>query len=213
MNRPSRRALLLAAPVLVPVLALAATLPVAARAQGAGATAVVEALHAALLDTMRQARALGVRGREARLRPVLTAAFDLAAMARIAVGPAWSRFTPAQQAAMTQNFADWSIATYASRFDGFSGESFETLGEAAASNNEDRLVRTRINRTGGEGPVALTYLLRQTGQGWRIVDVFLTGTISEIASRRSEFAALLRDGGPDRLIAELQNRTASLLAR
>ena len=42
--------------------------------------------------------------------------------------------------------------------------------------------------------------------------VCLTGTISELASRRSEFAALLREGGAARLLAELEGRTQRLLA-
>ncbi|MFC7541973.1 hypothetical protein ACFQU2_24290 [Siccirubricoccus deserti] len=43
---------------------------------------VVEGFHATLLELMRNARTLGARGREARLRPVMEAAFNLPAMAR-----------------------------------------------------------------------------------------------------------------------------------
>ena len=195
MSRIPRRTLLAAA------LALPVALPFRAMAQAA----VVERLHAALLDIMRNARSLGVRGRERRLRPVMEATFNLPAMARIAVGPPWTGFTPGQQQAVVAAFADWSIATYASRFDGFSGESFETLGESARPNN-DRLVATRLNRP-NDPPVLLNDLLRDG----RIVDVYLTGTISEIASRRAEFTSILREGGPDRLVAELRQRTAAAL--
>ena len=63
-----------------------------------------------------------------------------------------------------------------------------------------------VNRPTNE-PVVLSYLVR----GGRIVDVYLT-TISELASRRSEFNALMRDGGAARVTEELQRRSASLLA-
>ncbi len=106
-------------------------------------------------------------------------------------------------------FSRWSIATYANRFDGYSGERFVTDGETALRSG-DRLVRTRLLRP-EDAPVQLNYLLRQTSAGWRIVDVYLTGTISELASRRSEFTAVLRDGGPDRLVAELRQRTEALM--
>lgn len=177
-----------------------------ALAQAQSPAAVVDRLHATLLEVMRNARSLGIRGREQRLRPAMQAAFDLPAMTRIAVGPPWTGLPEAQQQALVTAFSDWSIATYASRFDGFGGESFETLGTTPRPNG-DVLVNTRINRP-NDAPVLLNYLLR----GGRIVDVYLTGTISELASRRAEFTAILREGGPERLVSELRRRTAAALA-
>lgn len=169
---------------------------------------VVERFHAALIEVMRNARNLGPRGRYDRLVPVMSQAFDLSAMTRIATGSNWAGLPPDQQQALSQAFTRWSIATYAARFDGYSGETFTTLGTQTLANG-DTLVRTRLNRTDGE-PVILSYLLRGTTP--RIVDVYLTGTISELASRRSEFAALIRDGGVPRVMQELETRTARLLA-
>lgn len=190
-------------------LAGLALLAILAPHHGLAQATVVEVFHATLLDIMRRAQALGARGREARLRPVMEAAFNLPAMARIAIGPAWPGLPPAQQQALVGAFADWSIATYASRFDGFGGESFVTEGESTLGNG-DRLVRTKLLRP-ADAPVQLNYLLREAAGSWRIVDIYLTGSVSELASRRSEFTALLRDGGPDRLLAELRQRTAALL--
>ncbi len=203
--RPMRRRLLLLLPA-----AGALAPPCAACAQASSPVEVVERFHAALLALMRDAGRLGVRGRFARLRPAMEAAFDLPAMARIAVGLPWTRMTPDQQARIVDAFAEWSIATYANRFDGYSGERFVTDGETALQRG-DRLVRTTLHRPRGE-PVQLNYLLRPSeAGGWRIVDVYLTGTISELASRRSEFTALLREGGPERLTAELRRRTGELM--
>lgn len=189
-------------------LALIALAPLPALAQAPAAQAAVERFHAALLDVMRDAQRLGVRGRFERLAPVMAQGFDLAAMARISVGPPWTGFAPADQQALTEAFARWSVATYASRFDGFSGESFATTGVQAMPNG-DQLVRTQLVRTGGQEPVALSYLLR--GNPPRIVDIYLTGTISELASRRAEFATLIRDGGAARVTQELEGRTRRLL--
>jgi phospholipid transport system substrate-binding protein len=134
--------------------------------------------------------------------------FDLPAMTRIAVGPPWTGFAPADQAALTAAFTRWSIATYANRFDGFSGESFQTLGSQTLPNGS-LLVRTQLNRTGGEGPVVLSYLLR--GSPPRVVDIYLTGTISELASRRAEFTALIREGGLAGITRELEARAERLM--
>jgi phospholipid transport system substrate-binding protein len=179
-----------------------------AAAQSA-AVAAIETLHAALLDIMKNADRLGVRGREQRIAPVMERVFNLPVMARIACGRPWNDFTPAQQQAVARAFTEWSIATYANRFDGYSGESFATDGESTLANG-DLMVRTHINRP-NDSPVQLNYLMRNFGGTFRVVDLYLTGTISELASRRAEFTNILRDGGPDRLVAELNRRTADLL--
>lgn len=197
--------------LLLPAL-LAAPLPPpsgTALAQGSPPSEVVERFHATLLEVMRNAERLGIRGRAQRIRPVMEAAFNLPAMTRISVGPAWTQMTPQQQQALIEAFSDWSVATYASRFDGWSGESFRTLGETRLQSG-DVLVRTQLDRP-NEAPVQLNYLLRDSDGQWRIVDIYLTGTVSELASRRAEFTAILREGGADRLVAELRQRTQRLL--
>jgi phospholipid transport system substrate-binding protein len=192
------------------LLAMAATASVSNPAWAqATPTEVVERFHATLIEIMRNARSLGVRGRFDRLGPVMQASFDLPAMTRIAIGPPWSGMTPDQQGQLVQAFSEWSIATYANRFNGFSGESFSTAGVSTLRSG-DQMVRTLLNRV-NDAPVQLNYLLRQAQAGWRIVDVYLTGTISELASRRAEFATVLQQGGADRLIAELRRRSSALM--
>ncbi|WP_431266707.1 ABC transporter substrate-binding protein [Dankookia sp. P2] len=202
MHALPRRPLLLLAALLAP------SAPLPARAQATPA-AVIEGFNATLLDIMKNAQRLGVRGREGRLRPVMAQAFNLEAMTRISIGPAWTQIPPAEQQALIRAFSDWSIATFAHRFDGYSGESFQTTGENTLQSG-DRLVRTQLLRP-REEPVALNYLLRDFGGAWRVVDVYLSGTVSELASRRAEFTTLLREGGAARLEAELRRRTATLL--
>ncbi|HEX6840514.1 MAG TPA: ABC transporter substrate-binding protein, partial [Stellaceae bacterium] len=74
-----------------------------------------------------------------------------------------------------------------------------------------QLVETRIVKPDGE-PVSINYLMRHDGDGWRIGDVYLTGTISELATRRAEFSSVLRSQGVDGLIQAL-NRKALVSAR
>jgi len=176
--------------------------PVSGLAQDADpAVARIRAFYDALLGVMKDAERLGVRGRYDRLAPVIRATFDLAAMTRIAVGQDWSSIPPDQQAMLVDAFSRMTIATYASRFDGYSGERFEVEPQTE-TRNTGRIVRTRLVPSSGI-PITLDYLMRGSGNEWKIVDVYLVGMISELATRRSEFLAILRSGGPPALIAQL----------
>jgi phospholipid transport system substrate-binding protein len=70
-------------------------------------------------------------------------------------------------------------------------------------------VRSRIIKADGE-PVKVDYAMRRAGDGWLISDIYLDSAISEVATRRSEFATILRNEGFDGLIAAL-NRKADIL--
>ncbi|HEY8264012.1 MAG TPA: ABC transporter substrate-binding protein [Methyloceanibacter sp.] len=174
------------------------------------ATQRVSSLSDALLDTMKQAKELGVKGRYDKLSPVLAKTYDLPLMTRIAVGPNWATLTPEQQKAVVAAFTRMTTATYASRFDGFSGEQFVIL-QTVDQKNGDKIVKTQIIQSNGK-PVALSYLVRNTGSDWRIIDVYLNGTISELANRRAEFGAVLKSGGADGLVSSLNKQGDKLLA-
>jgi phospholipid transport system substrate-binding protein len=161
-----------------------------------------------LLTVMQQADKLGIRGRYEKLAPTIRTTFDLAAMTRIAVGPDWNSISTEQQASLIDSFARMTIATYAARFDGYSGERFE-VEPTAEIRNTGRIVRTKLLQSSGE-PITLNYLLRGSGENWKVVDVYLTGTISELATRRSEFSAILKSGGPNALIEGLRLQTEKL---
>ena len=152
-----------------------------------------------------------VRGRYDKLAPVIRSTFDLPAMTRIAVGPEWTAIPPDQQAALLDNFARMTIATYANRFDGWSGQSFEVDAEVLPRNN-GRIVRTKLLRP-KEEPVTLNYLMRGAGDSWKVVDIYLSGTISELATQRSEFSAILKAGGPAALIESLRQQIDKLMKK
>jgi phospholipid transport system substrate-binding protein len=169
----------------------------------------IRLFYDALLSVMKQADKLGIRGRYDKLAPTVRSTFDLAAMTRIAVGPEWNSIPPEQQVALIDNFTQMTIATYANRFDSYSGERFE-VNATAEPRNAGRIVHTKLFPSTGE-PVTLNYLMRGSGDGWSVVDVYLTGTISELATRRSEFGAILKSGGPNALIDSLRQQTEKLM--
>jgi phospholipid transport system substrate-binding protein len=70
------------------------------------------------------------------------------------------------------------------------------------------MVRSQIVRANGE-PVKVDYMMRRKGDSWLISDIYLDGAISEVATRRSEFAAILKSQGIDGLIAALNRARPS----
>jgi phospholipid transport system substrate-binding protein len=183
--------------------------PASAQAQPGEPTARVNTFYAALLDTMKQAKRLGPRGRYDKLLPVIMATFDVPGMVRIAAGSGWETASPAQQAGLVDSFSRMMTATYASRFDDFTGESFEV--SPAVDQPPNKLVRTRLIQSNGKA-VSLTYLMRKGSEGWKIADVYLDGTISELAARRAEFATIMKAGGPEALVGSLRQKADKLLA-
>lgn len=182
-------------------------LPLPALADPVQAQAVVERLHAALLDAMKRADELGYEGRRDALAPVLAESFDFPFMSRLALGSEWRKLDDARRERWTSTFRELSLATYAARFDGYEGESFVTDATEAAA-HDTALVKTRLVRAKDE-PVNLNYRLRLEGGSWRIIDIYLNGTVSEVAMRRSEYGAVLERSGFEALVAELETKIGS----
>src|SRR5258707_3400610 len=170
----------------------------------------VQALYSTLLSTMQSGPSLGARGRYARIAPVVRQVFDIPFMTCLALGPEWASLNPTQQQQVTQAFESYVAAIYAERFDKYSGERLQVTGEKASAGGT--IITSQIVKSNGE-PVNVNYLVRQNGGSWQIADVYLDGTISELATRRSEFASILRTQGFNGLIAMLNNKAATLAAR
>lgn len=188
-----------AIPSALPIALTMLAVPVAAKAQADPAVAPVQALDAGLIAIMKSGG--GTAGRAAAIGPVVDRSFDLPLMTRLSVGPAWTGMSAADQQALVAAFRRLTVSSYASNFKGFSGQSF-TIAPQVEARGGDKLVRTTLNNPKGS-PVAISYRLRQSGGGWRIIDVFYRNSISQLATRRSDFASVLQSGGAKALIAHL----------
>jgi phospholipid transport system substrate-binding protein len=171
-------------------------------------TAVIESLHQSLIETMKDAQRLGIDGRYKQLQPILEKSFDFERMIAIAAGSYWTSADEAQRRRLLEAFTKLSVTTYAARFNGFSGETFEMLGQRQGP-RDTALVDTRLNRTDGP-PVPITYVMTERDGEWRIVDVLLDKSISELAVRRSEYNQVLRTSGTEGLSETLDEKAAQL---
>ena len=188
----------------------AAFLCIAPAANAGPASDLIAKLNTVFIDVMQNAKALGYKGRYEKLEPALVEAYDFKEMTRVTTGRYWRSFTDDQKKQVVAAFHDLSIATYAARFDGFSGERFEILGEEPAPADNLR-VNNQIVPGSGE-PIRIDYLLRQTEGQWRIIDVYLKSSVSELAVRRAEFTDTLAKSGFEGLIADLKAQVEKLRA-
>ena len=163
----------------------------------------VQGLYDALLSTMKSGKALGQSGRFTQLGR----SFDIAAMARLSIGPTWASLAEAQRQQLSESFGRYMSAIYADRFDSYGGQKLEVTGQQPASSGV--IVKSQIIKANGQ-PVKVNYMPRLSGDDWLIADIHLGGAISEVATRRSEFAAILKTEGVDGLISAL-NRKAEVL--
>ncbi len=192
------------------VLALALLLPAAARAESdAGGT--VAHFCDGLIDVMKKGPALGFRGREARLLPLVSTAYDMMAMTRGTLGPAAERLTPAETNDLADVYTRFSAAVYADQFASWKGERCE-VGTPHPTPDGRVVVPSRFVSPGGTG-TSIDYVLHQDNGAWKIVDVLFNGTISQVAVRRSEFVSVLRRDGFKGLVAMIQAKTKALEAQ
>ncbi|MBI1209518.1 MAG: hypothetical protein GC191_19825 [Azospirillum sp.] len=183
----------------------------AAAADDAAPRAVVDGFYRTLVGVMKQGKTLGFDGRFKRLQPAVESAFNLPKMTRLAVGPYWQDLSADKQAVLAQAFARFSTASYASNFDDFGGEVFEVVGSQPYQSGR-LIVETKLTPK-GEDAVKLNYLMEDGGEGWKIIDVFLQGTISQLAAYRSEFTSVMRRDGYDGLTAILAKKVEDLQAK
>jgi phospholipid transport system substrate-binding protein len=181
-----------------------------ARAADSGATAVVNRFDDTLIDVMKDGQSLGYQGRFQRLQPVMQEVFALDYMAEKALGQHWSELNEADRATWRQLFGEFTVANYAANFDRFAGERFDMLGEEA-STSDTTLVKTKVVSPGAED-VALTYRLQKIGGAWKIIDVVLKGTVSELALRRSDYVSTFERNGFPALVTVLRGKIADLAA-
>jgi phospholipid transport system substrate-binding protein len=183
-------------------------LPPGSAEAASGPSDVVRHFYGELLSVMQNAAALGVKGRYQKLEPLVLTTFEVPFMTRLSVGPLWAGLPAEQKHGASQAFARYIAATYATQFDDFSGEQFQIIGEQQVKHGT--IVKTQLVKSDGE-KVIINYAVHDNDTAWQIRDVYLAGTISELATRRSDFTATLRSGGIEALILRLNKKVEDLI--
>jgi phospholipid transport system substrate-binding protein len=181
-------------------LALLVAAP-AARADTADpATPTIQSFYATLLDCMKGGKTLGAQGRYDKLKPIVEKVFDLNTMIKYAVGPGWNTTSADDQKALSDAFARMTIAQYAGNFSSYDGEKF-TVEPKADVRGTDHYVKTAL--VAKDQTVSFIYRMRQFGSDWKIIDILLDGSISQLSVYRSDFSATLKSGGAQALVKKI----------
>jgi len=152
----------------------------------------VQTFYDTLLDAMKHAKELGVKGRFDKLKPVIEQSFDLPGMTRLSVGPMWNGMSAQEQQGLTAALSRYTVASYASNFNGYDGEKF-VVDPASTPRQADRLVASKLVTKSETIP--FNYRMREVNGSWKVLDIFLNGYVSQIAKQRSDFGATLQAGG------------------
>jgi phospholipid transport system substrate-binding protein len=182
-------------------VALAARDMRAADAQADPAARQIGQFYAALIDTMKNGRELGIQGRYRQLEPVAEDTFDLGAMTRLTVGPAWSTMSETDHKAITDAFGRLMLSNYAKNFKSFGGEQF-VVDPMVKMRNEDKIVESKLVRS-GRSTVPFNYRMHLVGDKWKIIDVYLNGYVSQVALRRADFSSTVASSGASGLVKRI----------
>lgn len=163
----------------------------------------IKTFNATLLEAMTKADELGYTGRYKLLDPVIKESFGLSFMANQSVGRYWKTMKEEERNLFLKTYTEWTVATYAGRFDGYSGERFEVASESAPLHGTVTVVSKFIQSN--NDVIDFYYLLRKIEGRWRIVDIKISG-VSQLALTRAQFTGILKEKGADALIAMLKEK-------
>jgi phospholipid transport system substrate-binding protein len=180
---------------------------VPAQAQAADpAVEQIQGFYDALTATMKSGGT--TKSRYEKLKPAVEKAFDLAAMTQTAIGPSWATTSDADKKALVDAFTRMTIANYAKNFDSYNGEKF-IVEPAPIVHGSDHYVKSTMKTS--SDTIAFNYRLHQAGSDWKITDVLLAGSISQMAQKRSDFAATLAASGPQGLAKRMNALTDQMM--
>jgi phospholipid transport system substrate-binding protein len=172
-----------------------------ARAGGSASAFVAELGERAIAVLARTD--LAPAARRAALAQLLSEGFDVALIARLALGRPYRELDPTQRADYEELFRAFVLATYSARLEGYSGERLVVLRETATS-GDDVLVATEIRRSGA-APLRVDWRVRSGPDGWKVVDVIVEG-VSMVVTQRNEFQAVVAARGVAGLLDLLRAR-------
>lgn len=150
-------------------------------------------------------------GQRARIEKEARTIFDFGEFSLRTVGARWKTFTPAQQQAFSEAFANLLIPTYVNKIDGYNGEQVVYLGEASSSDGSKVEIRTEVAlKDGRKIPVA--YRMLQKNGKWWVYDV-LVENLSLVKNYRTQFQDILTSGTPDELIKRINEKAQEVRAQ
>ena len=168
---------------------------------------VVEQLHTVLLRVMQAADSMEFSERYSILEPVITESFDTPVIAKVILSRYRKNLTDKNKEDFIHLFNQQTIATYASRFDGFNNDVFTTI-KVEQLKKGRILVRTEI-QSNGESPVKLDYLMHQNNEQWFIISVIADG-VNDLSLKRAEYSTIIKKNGYEYLVTNIEKKITDM---
>jgi phospholipid transport system substrate-binding protein len=172
-------------------------------------TQPIEALDNALISVMKAGNQhQSFMQRYDMLKPAVERAFNLPQILQASVGAGWSQIPQAQQAQLLKVFTQYTVASYVHSFNGYNGQSFRMMPNTQNVGGQQVVATELVPHSGT--PTKLNYVMNNANGQWKATDILFDGTISKVATTRSDFSSLVQSGNANQLISVLQRKVSSL---
>jgi len=134
--------------------------------------------------------------------------FDFEIMSQWVLGASWKTTEEAKQKAFVEQFRRLLVRTYATALLEYSDQAVEYPSVPPANNPKTATVRQNIKQAVGKVLPVVYRLHNKTGE-WKVFDVEVDG-ISLVKTFKSSFSQILKDGGVDKLLRNLNAKNKDL---
>lgn len=163
----------------------------------------VDKLHKALLINSKLKKSF--QEKYIYLNEINLKVFNSHKMIRIIYGRKWGNLTENQKTRLSEKFLNYMSYNYAKRFSELDNAQFIETGIENFGDKKS-LVKTYLS-VKNEKKVDISYLCSlEHNKEWKIFDVIINESISEISTKKSDFAQTISEKGIDGLIEVLDSK-------
>ena len=144
-----------------------------------------------------------------KFMPIINDTYDIEKMLNMILGNAWKNSNLEEKNEISLAFAEYITKNYLKRFIKIKDVKFK-IEEKKSIKNKFIMIKTTLTPNNKDA-VSINYLLSNKNGRWKIFDVLLAGSVSEIATKKSEFSSFLKDGKIKNLIDALNKKNSTLL--
>ena len=134
---------------------------------------------------------------------VVKNSYDLEKMGKMIIGVNWKRMEISMQKEFINVFKRFISVNYLRRFNKINDLDFEHQSVRVI---EEKFRLAGVILIADNERIKIDYLLGFKNDQWKIFDVLLDGSISEIATKKSDFKKVINDEGVSGLIKNLRKR-------
>ena len=141
-------------------------------------------------------------------KKLITETYDTEKMLKMIIGDSWKNLNNEVKKEIINVFEEYIAKNYIKRFSKIKNLQFSGLEEKKIGTY--KIVKSNLI-LGNDEKVSISYLLSLKRQEWKIFDVLLAGSVSEVATKKSEFGSFIKKNNINLLIDALKKKNKELL--